>query len=171
MRFLVLAALVAFTLLGGNVARADEGEMAEGAPEMHVADDAAAANVDVVFGAFEAFGAGDLEGVLSFISDDAAWEVNGPVAAAPEYYGRFDGKDAIRAWFNNMAQMFPDQNNDLEEVLAVGDDVVLVGREHGTLNTGKPYDENFVLIFGVEDGKIVSMRGFEDSSAIVDALR
>jgi len=159
-------------LLGAQTARAADSDMSGGdEPEMHVADDAAMANVAVVHSAFDAFGKGDLEGVLKFVSDDAVWEVNGPVDAAPGYYGRFEGKPAIREWFGQMAQLFPDQSNDIEEVLAVGDDVILLGREHGTLKSGKAYDENFVLIFGVEDGKIASMRGFEDSSAIVQSLQ
>jgi len=83
-----------------------------------------------------------------------------------EFYGpgpSIIGLPALRAWFAMFAAAFPDWHITIDDIIAEGDRVVLrysangthLGEMQGIPATGKPYAQNAIVIYRLNNGKIV----------------
>src|SRR5690349_803568 len=59
-------------------------------------------NVRVVQAIYEAFGKGDVEGILANVTDDVDWSTDAASGGAP-WYGPHKGKDGVTAFFTGIA--------------------------------------------------------------------
>jgi ketosteroid isomerase-like protein len=116
----------------------------------------------IVAGIYEAFGRGDLAGVLSALAEEVEWEMAGPAPFA----GRRQGKEGVQGFF---ADLMGAVNIEMFEVDAViGDDeqVVVLGRERCMAKrTARSYEQHWAHAYTVRDGKVASVRLYEDTQA------
>lgn len=124
-------------------------------------------NADLVRQGFEAFGRGDIEAVLAVYSDDIVWE--SVVGAGPHVptAGTRRGKAAVREFFQILAESLDFESFQVQELIAQGDKVVALGSYAAIpRSTGRRVASDWVMIFTLANGRVVSFREFADSAAI-----
>jgi ketosteroid isomerase-like protein len=127
-------------------------------------------NVAVVRRAFEAYWAGDIEGVLGACAEDIV------ITQAPEVPGvppQQRGHDGVIEAFGLWPEQWDDFEIELERIVAdPGDHVVVATRQSGRgKESGVEVVGEFTFLFTVRDGKISEWRIFVDERQAIDALR
>jgi uncharacterized protein len=125
-------------------------------------------NLDVVKGAYEAFGRGDVPAVLATMADNIEWHE----AEGLPYGGVYTGGDAVvENVFGPITNDFPDFAVTPEEFIASGDSVVAVVRYTGTGKaTGEQLNLPAVHVFDMRDGKVAKFRQFIDTAKFLEVL-
>ena len=123
--------------------------------------DLMAANADVVREAYEAFGRGDVPGVIDLLHDDVEWSSPSTLPQG----GHFTGKAGVGEFFQGIGQAWAGLSLDVEAVGDAGEDLVIgVVQAKGTLKgTASGYGATHV--FTVRNGKIVKFREYTDLDA------
>jgi ketosteroid isomerase-like protein len=113
-------------------------------------------NLQVVYQAYEAFGRGDVPGVLALLTDDV--ESRTGHEQVEGYFEAFGGAVEVGE--------FEPMNFFAEE------DMVLVLGHYAfrVKSTGKTVDTDWVHAFTLRDRKIARFRGYEDSAAVAAAF-
>ena len=127
-------------------------------------------NVHVVRRLYEAMARGDMRAVLALMSDDVTFVVPGPsgVGAA----GIWQGHDGVQQCFRKLRESQRNDGLEIQEFVAEADKVIVLLHVTGTvLSTGKTFESDIVHFFTVKEGKIVSLRDFFDTAAVVEASR
>jgi ketosteroid isomerase-like protein len=128
-------------------------------------------NLKTVVQAYEAFGHGDVAGILSTLTDDVDWAAEASSADAP-WYGVRHGKDAVAQFFTDFGSAMEVEDFTPVTFAANETDVLTVVRFSGrTRATGKTTSMNLHHFFRFRDGKIAYWRGTEDTAQTVSALR
>ena len=126
-------------------------------------------NKRVVQSIFEAFGRGDIPGVLELVSEDATWDAPGP--AVVPFYSERRGHQGAAEFFKQLGSNVEFESFEVEEFVAEGDSVVVTGRERGRVKaTGKTYEQDWVLLFKVRGGKITHFHCYDNTSAVAEAF-
>jgi ketosteroid isomerase-like protein len=117
-------------------------------------------NVELLKGAYEAFGRGDVAAVLAVLSDDVEWNV-------PEvlpHGGPARGREEVGGFFQKLVSMWGDLNLDIGDYVASGDRVCVIGRATGTLD-GTRTGYGFVHAWTVRDGNATRFDEYVDPDA------
>ena len=114
----------------------------------------------IVREAFLAYDRGDIARVMDFVDPDLEWTYPDPGAEDPRStvrHGRGDLEKVIRQ------QAQRGLRSELEEVVAAGDQVILVMRTPGLSHhlSGLPDDRTYDVVT-VRDGRIVAVHGCRD---------
>ncbi|HJQ33297.1 MAG TPA: nuclear transport factor 2 family protein [Pyrinomonadaceae bacterium] len=119
---------------------------------------------------FEAFGRGDVPGVLQHVSEDVSWKAPGPDAVP--YFGDRRGHAGAVEFFQNLGGNVDFEHFEPGAFIAEGGHVVVLGRERGRVKqTGKTFDNEWALVFGFDDGgKVTSFQCYENTAAIAEAF-
>jgi ketosteroid isomerase-like protein len=126
-------------------------------------------NKRVVESIFEAFGRGDLPGVLRHVSEDVEWKAPGPPVVT--YFGERHGHDGATEFFVQLGSNVDFEHFEPGAFVAEGDRVVVLGRERGRVKrTGKSFDNEWALVFRLSDGKVTSFQCYENTAAIAEAF-
>ena len=128
-------------------------------------------NLDAVFGVHEYWNRRDLEGVLEFYDDEITW-VN--VALEQTYAG----KDAVRAFLDELFTALPDLNFSADYALARGDHVserwTVRGTHRATFMgipaTGRPLELTGISLLTMRDGKFLRDEFYSDGGAVLRQL-
>jgi uncharacterized protein len=107
-------------------------------------------NLDTVRGAYEAFGRGDVPAVLAILADDVDWAVPPPLPQAGEAHGR----DEVGAFFQRLGALWEDLSLELDDFVASGDRVCVIGRGSGKVD-GRQTGYGFVHAWTLANGKAV----------------
>lgn len=128
-------------------------------------------NVQVVQRLYAAFQQGDFAAFLNTLADEAEWFVPGPKQILP-WAGLRKGREQVAQFFAEFAQTTETQQFEPREFIAQGERVVVLGyrRDH-VKATGRIFESEWVQVFSLCAGKIVSFRGYIDTAAIVAAFR
>jgi uncharacterized protein len=128
-----------------------------------------AQNVDVVQQAYEAFGRGDIPGVLELLTDDVEWTMQGP--SVIPFAGTFRGREGIAEFFTLLDETLEFEQFEPRKFVGQGDTVVVVGYERGLVKpTGRTFEHEWAHVYTLRDGKIATGLFLEDTAALVDAL-
>lgn len=131
---------------------------------------AAAANQALVERFYDAIGAGDLEGGFAMLAPDVTWTYLGPTDRLP-FAGVFRGREGVRTFFEKASGAIDVKELPIERVQAVDSAVYVRGSEHSDVkSTGKTYRVDFVHVFEVRDGSIVSFTEYLDTATVVGAF-
>ncbi len=126
-------------------------------------------NVRVVESCFAAFGRGDAEAFLSTLSDDVEWTIAGPPSIP--YAGTRHGHEGAAQFLASIAGAVEFERFEPREFIASADKVAVVGFERGRARpSGESFDNDWVLLFTVRDGKIARFRSYEDTHALARAF-
>lgn len=126
-------------------------------------------NKRVVQSIFEAFGRGDIPGVLAHVSEDVVWNAPGPPNVP--YYGERRGHAGATEFFVQLGTNVNFETFEVGEFIAEGDSVVVTGSERGRVRgTGKTFDNQWVLVFKVGGGKVESFHCYDNTAAVAEAF-
>jgi ketosteroid isomerase-like protein len=127
-------------------------------------------NVAVVQRAYEAFGRGDINGLLALLEENILWDTPGP-ADLPTA-GNRRGHDAVADFFQTIGTVVDILRFEPQTFVAQGDLVVVLGQETNRVKaTGNRVEFEWVHVFTVRDGKVVAFKEYGDVTAIVTELR
>ena len=127
-------------------------------------------NIAVVQAMYAAFGRGDLPGLISNLAPEAEWRVIGQ----KDYptMGTWKGPAAVTDFFRLVGETEQFSEFKPETFDAAGDRVFVMGRyTFKVLKTGQTVSSDWVHVFTLRSGKVVSFCEFNDSATIVAAYR
>jgi ketosteroid isomerase-like protein len=129
-------------------------------------------NVDTIKGMYDAFGRGDVDGILELVTDDVDWATDAALESAP-WYGPKRGKEGVRRFFDGIGQTGPvteftplsfTSNDD-------GDVMAFVRYAFTVTETGKDVAMNLHHYWKFRDGKVCFVRSSEDTAQVGAALK
>jgi ketosteroid isomerase-like protein len=127
-------------------------------------------NVDVVRTGYEAFGRGDIIGLLAQLDPHVEWLTPGP-ADLPTA-GQRRGHDAVGEFFQTLSGLLDVERFEPKQFVAQGDMVIVIGDDTSRVKaTGTRLEFRFVHAFTVRNGKVVRFEEFLDVSPLVAELR
>jgi ketosteroid isomerase-like protein len=124
-------------------------------------------NVEIVRGQYEAVNRRDWAAVMDYYDDDVVLVAHmGPDA------GTFNGRQAVGSWFGDWFVSFGrDYQFEIEEVLSVGDRVLVVQRHQGRGRTsGIELEWTNASVFSLRVGRIVRVELYGSRARAVEAL-
>lgn len=126
-------------------------------------------NVNAVRRGYEAFGRGDIDGLLGQLDEQIVWVTPGPPELATS--GRRTGRQQVGAFFGAVNDLFDIQRFEPSEFIAQGDKVVVLGSETARAKTtGAVIELDWVHVFTIRDGVIVAFQEHADTARILAAL-
>jgi ketosteroid isomerase-like protein len=120
-------------------------------------------NVSTIRGAYDAFGRGDIPGVIGLLANDVAWE-------SPEilpHGGSFHGHDGAMEFFQGIGAKWEELKVDPQTFLDGGAEVVVLGKAVGSLRNAGAADYGFAHVFTFDGGKVTSFREYVDPGAAI----
>lgn len=127
-------------------------------------------NKRVVQSIFEAFGRGDVPGVLAHLAEDVEWSAPGP--SSVPYLGERRGHGGATEFFVQLGTNVDFEYFEPGAFVAEGDRVVALGRERGKVKgTGKTFDNEWALVFTFGGGgKVTRFQLYENTAAVAEAF-
>jgi ketosteroid isomerase-like protein len=126
-------------------------------------------NKRVVQTILEAFGRGDIPGMLAHVSEDVVWNAPGP--SVVPYLGDRRGHSGVTEFFVQLGTNVDFESFEPGVFIAEGEHVVLLGRERGRVKaTTKTFDNEWALVFQLRDGKVVHFHLYENTGAVAEAF-
>ena len=117
-------------------------------------------NVEIVRRALDAYTAGDIEGMLSFLDPDA--ELHSAIISGAEGKA-YRGHAGIWSWVAETQASFESLGMELTEFRDLGDRVLAFGRVHAKgRESGVALDSPTGWVFTLRDGKILRAEGYLD---------
>ena len=121
-------------------------------------------NLDVVMGIYEAFGRGDLPGVLSRMDPQAELQFEGPSAVA--WTGNYHGHEGWTKFFQTLGGHVDEITLTMEPFAVQGDRVVVAGRYQGRVKaTGQRIDSPLVHLWTLRNGMVARCLELTDTAA------
>lgn len=124
-------------------------------------------NVQIVKDFLAALGARDKQGLLALAAEDIEWIVPGedwPLVGT--YRGHAGLQDLLRKANETVETAYPKP----PEFIAQGDRVVVVGFATGKIKaTNKTFEDHWVFVITVHDGKLTKVREYVDTQALARA--
>jgi ketosteroid isomerase-like protein len=127
-------------------------------------------NIATVRAAYAAWQRGDIPSVLNACTNDVEWVVPGPSDVIP-YAGVWRGTEQLKRYFDVLSDTVDFEEYVLEEVIAQGEQVVVVGRSRVVAkSTGYGFDDNWAHWFEFRRGQVARMRYYTNTAALISAL-
>jgi len=119
---------------------------------------------------YKQFAAGDLKNLLERFNDDA--EMINPESDYLPIGGSYRGKQEIAGYLMKQAELTQCTHIETKTMVQEGDTVVVTGESSWIArSTGIAYDNPFVHVFSMRDGKVGSLRAYYDTSKLEHALQ
>jgi hypothetical protein len=113
---------------------------------------------------YQAFGRGDVSGVLAHVADQVDWEFVG--SSKLPYAGSRRNRQAVTDFFAAVAKADEIHAFEPREFLESGDHVTVLGWERSTArDTGQAFESEWAHVFTVTNGKVTRWRGFFNTAA------
>jgi len=118
---------------------------------------------------YDMFLKGDIEGVIGLCADDIAWV--SPKTEAISFSGNFDGKAEVGRFFQLLSEVIEFEHFEPQCFIADGDKVAVSGISRArVLENGARFDDAWVHIFTMKNGKITRFEQYNNSAASVAAI-
>ena len=104
-------------------------------------------NVEMIEGAYAAFGRGDIPSILEILSDDIEWH---SPTVLPQGIDT-TGKDGVTTFFGKVAENWDGLQVEIDGIVASGDRLCAIGRAAGELD-GSRTGYRFVHAWTINDG-------------------
>jgi ketosteroid isomerase-like protein len=126
--------------------------------------------IDLVKKGYDAFGRGDVEGLIALLDTNVEWTTPGPKDLPTA--GTRRGQDAVREFFGLMDQHYVVELFEPKSFISDGDTVVVQGVDTIKVKaTGKSLSETWAHVFTVKGGSIVAFKEYLDTAAVVTEHR
>jgi ketosteroid isomerase-like protein len=124
-------------------------------------------NVDVVQGAWDAFGRGDIDAVLEAIAPSA--ETRLPESLP--WGGTYAGPDGFRDFLAKLGDSWDQFSATPQKVLGADDNhVIVLAKTKGRTKAGATIEGKTIWIYQLRDGKIADAESFGDTAQLLEAL-
>ncbi|MDQ4140079.1 MAG: nuclear transport factor 2 family protein [Bacteroidota bacterium] len=121
-------------------------------------------NTQLVQEGYALFIKGDIPNLLNQYADDIEFAFSGNPEVNP-IAGTFKGKEQVVNFFSIVNDYINFEIFEPREFIAQGDKVVVLGHDRGTSKVnGEPFEQDWVHVLTVKDGKIARLQGFLDHS-------
>ncbi len=125
-------------------------------------------NLKIVEDAYDAFKRGDIQSLLSKMTDDVLWEIPGPSNIAVA--GKRHGRDQVAEFFQTLGQEQEVQEFAPQEFISKNDKVIVLGRFRWLVKrTSRILESDWVHVFTLRDGKVASFQEYSDSARLAEA--
>jgi uncharacterized protein len=122
-------------------------------------------NLQTVREMYEAFGRGDVGTILSRVTEDTVWCLDG--SPRIPWAGTYHGRDAVAGFFATYDRSVEIEQFEPLEYIAQGDKVVVLGHERVTVRTtGRPVQHLWAMAFTLRDGKVVRFQNYSDTERL-----
>ncbi|MGY3444041.1 MULTISPECIES: nuclear transport factor 2 family protein [unclassified Bradyrhizobium] len=121
---------------------------------------------DIVLNAWQTFRTRDPGQIAALFAPDAEWIAPGrnATAVALDHTDHMVGADAIARFISTeMHRLFSEIDITFRAVHADGNSVIVEERMRATLPGGRAYDNDYCLVFVVQDGRIKQVREYMDT--------
>ena len=126
-------------------------------------------NLGVVQQIYAAVGSGDIPALLSLLTDDVEWTLQGP--SVIPWAGPRRGREGVAEFFSLLGETLEFEQFEPREFVAQGDTVVVLGYERSLVKpTGRTFEQEWAHVYTLKDGKIAKARFIEDTAAQVVAF-
>jgi ketosteroid isomerase-like protein len=126
------------------------------------------ASVDVVRQSFEAICNRDIDGLIELYAPDVEFL---PLTGTRVESGGYSGHDGVRAYFDEVGEVWDEMRPHADDIRTVGDKVVVLGgclvRGRGS---GAPSDTPMAWVITVQNGKVTSHRGYRAREEALEAV-
>jgi uncharacterized protein len=127
-------------------------------------------NKQLVMQGYQKYQNKDIPGLLDLFADDIEW-VGAETEEIP-FSGVFRGKDEVGRYFSQLDEAQEAQQFEPQTFIAEDDKVVVTGQSRWTVkSTGQTYDNPWVHVFTVRNGKVARFEQFNDTAAAAKAFR
>lgn len=128
-------------------------------------------NVQVVQQIYQAFGRGDVPAILAATDEDGVMYHPGPAGVLP-WARPYRGHQEWGEFFKTLGETVDVEAFEPKEFLAQGDAVVALGSYRmKAKRTGGSFGSEWAMVWRFRDGKVTEVRVYEDTAAMVTALR
>ncbi len=117
-------------------------------------------NVQLIQGAYEAFGRGDIPAVLAILDENIVWHTP---EVLPQH-ASVNGRDDVLGFFQKLGSIWQDFNLEIRDFCASDDHVCVIGRATGKRD-GADDGYGFVHYWTVRDGVCVHFDEYVDPSS------
>jgi ketosteroid isomerase-like protein len=125
-------------------------------------------NAQVARQTFDAIGRRDIDELLTLYDDGIEFL---PLTGTRVESGGYVGHEGVRAYFQEIGEIWEDMRPHADDIRTVGDDVVLLGgcavRGRGS---GAESDSPMAWVLTVRDGKVVRHRGYASRTEALEAV-
>jgi ketosteroid isomerase-like protein len=127
-----------------------------------------AANKELMTEIYDELAKGNRTPFRNAMHEDFRWIMKGRTAWSKTY----EGRDAIREELIKplYAQFADEYSNTAKRIFADGDFVIVECEGKVTTTSGKPYNNQYCLIFRLENGKIKEMTEYLDTALVNETL-
>ena len=119
---------------------------------------------------FERQYAGDVDGAMAMLADDAVWWLIGTLPASGSHVGPEAIRTRLLAPFAPIWEGGSGQTPDIRSVIADGEHVVLEITAQGTTGHGSRYENFYCYALRVRDGRIDRIRTYTDTGYALGVL-
>src|ERR671914_535481 len=120
--------------------------------------------LETVEALYSAAARGDFEAFMGLLDPDVEWLTP---QTLPWSRGDYHGRDEVGEYFASIGQAVDDVRVEPDELLSCGEHVVDLGTYSGRSRlTGRAFSARFAQVLTVDEGRVMAMRGFEDTAAI-----
>jgi len=127
-------------------------------------------NTQIIQDAYQKFGAGDIEGLLTLMAQDINWTV--PEIENAPFAGSREGVSKVAEFFTELSEAEDITRFEPLEFIAQNDKVVVLGESAATVkSTGRSYETDWVHVFTLNDGKVTEFTEFFDNAAATRAFQ
>jgi ketosteroid isomerase-like protein len=127
-------------------------------------------NLEAVRQLIEAARSGDAQAIEDFVavSDSSIEHTRLPAASGPDTYR---GHDGIRQWFSDMADIWREWRNEIEELVEAGPDTVAARVRFTAVgkDSGVPVEARLGLVCVLSEGRILRSRTYASGEAALAA--
>lgn len=125
-------------------------------------------NTRLIQESYTAFSRGDISSVLDYLTDEIEWYGAGPTELP--LAGTRRGRSEVREFFRDLNETQEILMFEPQEFIAEGDTVVVLLRYRARVKaTGRIVETDLVHVFTLQNGKILRLRQFYDTAALLYA--
>ena len=127
-------------------------------------------NKQLVMQGYQLFKNKDIQGLLALYSDQIEWV--GHDSDYIPFAGTYRGKNQVAEFFSDLEQAQEAIRFEPQNFIAEGDKVVVTGEAKWLVKaTGRQYDNPWVHVFTVRDGKVVRFQHYDHTAAAEAAFK
>jgi uncharacterized protein len=124
-------------------------------------------NKKVVLGIFEALNKGNAIGALDLLAEDATWWVIGNI---PNVSGTHNKQEMSEMFKYMLGSLGGKMNFTVDHIIAEGDYVAVETKTDAKTPKGTVYQNRYHFKFEVKDGKIRTVRAYNDTALIKEII-